>query len=93
MDYIKVNNLSFVYDAEPVLENVAFRISAGEFVTLTGENGAEGIRFTEFTYQLLQGFDFLHLYQNKNVKVVYNPKQITLEQIKKAINEIGYKAK
>ena len=32
-------------------------------------------------------------YQNKNVKVVYNPKQISLEQIKKAIDEIGYKAK
>ena len=32
-------------------------------------------------------------YQNKNVKVVFNPKQITLEQIKKAIDEIGYKAK
>lgn len=32
-------------------------------------------------------------YRNKNVKVVYNPKQIGLEQIKKAINEIGYKAK
>ena len=32
-------------------------------------------------------------YQNKNVKVVYNSKQTTLEQIKKAIGEIGYKAK
>ena len=32
-------------------------------------------------------------YPQKNVKVVYNPKQITLEQIKKAIDEIGYKAK
>ena len=32
-------------------------------------------------------------YQNKNVKVIFNPKQITLEQIKKAIDEIGYKAK
>lgn len=32
-------------------------------------------------------------YQNKNVKVVFNPKQISLEQIKKAIDEIGYKAK
>jgi len=32
-------------------------------------------------------------YENKNVKVVYNPKQIILEQIKKAIDEIGYKAK
>ncbi len=32
-------------------------------------------------------------YQNKNVKVVFNPKQITLEEIKRAIDEIGYKAK
>lgn len=32
-------------------------------------------------------------YQNKNVKVVYNPNQISLEQIKTAIDEIGYKAK
>ncbi len=32
-------------------------------------------------------------YPKKNVKVVFNPKQITLAQIKKAIGEIGYKAK
>jgi len=32
-------------------------------------------------------------YPNKIVKVVFNPKQITLEQIRKAIDEIGYKAK
>lgn len=32
-------------------------------------------------------------YKNKNVKVVYNPNQVTLEQIKKAINELGYVAK
>jgi len=28
-----------------------------------------GMSFTEFSYQLLQGFDFLHLYQNKNCKL------------------------
>lgn len=27
----------------------------------------EGMSFTEFTYQLLQGFDFLHLYENHDV--------------------------
>lgn len=32
-------------------------------------------------------------YQDKNVKVVYSPNQITLEKIKKAVNEIGYAAK
>ncbi len=26
----------------------------------------DGLSFTEFTYQLLQGYDFLHLYQTKN---------------------------
>lgn len=30
---------------------------------LTGES-ADGMSFTEFTYQLVQGYDFLHLYQN-----------------------------
>ncbi|MBT0606858.1 tyrosine--tRNA ligase [Aequorivita echinoideorum] len=30
---------------------------------LTGES-ADGMSFTEFTYQLVQGYDFLHLYKN-----------------------------
>ncbi len=30
---------------------------------------AEGISFTEFTYQLVQGYDFLHLYKHKNCKL------------------------
>ena len=29
----------------------------------------DGMSFTEFTYQLLQGYDFLHLYQTLNCKV------------------------
>ena len=32
---------------------------------LMGE-GADGMSFTEFTYQLVQGYDFLHLYQEYN---------------------------
>ncbi len=28
-----------------------------------------GLSFTEFTYQLVQGYDFLHLYENKNCKL------------------------
>lgn len=30
------------------------------------EGGSEGMSFTEFTYQLVQGYDFLHLFQDKN---------------------------
>ena len=29
----------------------------------------DGLSFTEFTYQLLQGYDFLYLYKNKNCKL------------------------
>lgn len=29
----------------------------------------EGLSFTEFTYQLVQGYDFLYLYQHKNCKL------------------------
>lgn len=30
-----------------------------------------GISFTEFSYQLIQGYDFLHLYRTNNVKVQF----------------------
>jgi tyrosyl-tRNA synthetase len=32
-------------------------------------DSCEGMSFTEFSYQLLQGYDFLHLYQTKNCKL------------------------
>lgn len=35
---------------------------------LSGEAG-DGMSFTEFTYQLVQGYDFLYLYQNYNCKL------------------------
>ena len=35
---------------------------------LNGE-ASDGLSFTEFSYQLLQGYDFLHLYRTKNCKL------------------------
>jgi tyrosyl-tRNA synthetase len=35
---------------------------------ISGEN-TEGMSFTEFTYQLFQGYDFYHLYKEKNCKL------------------------
>ncbi len=35
---------------------------------LSGES-REGMSFTEFSYQLLQGYDFLHLFQEKNCRI------------------------
>ncbi len=34
-----------------------------------GEESRAGLSFTEFTYQLVQGTDFLHLYREKNCKL------------------------
>ena len=34
-----------------------------------GSDSKEGMSFTEFTYQLVQGYDFLHLYQNHNASI------------------------
>jgi len=34
-----------------------------------GEEGKIGLSFTEFSYQLVQGTDFLHLYREKNCKL------------------------
>ena len=35
---------------------------------ITSED-SEGMSFTEFTYQLVQGYDFLYLYQNQNCSI------------------------
>ncbi|XP_060172141.1 tyrosine--tRNA ligase, chloroplastic/mitochondrial [Lycium barbarum] len=33
------------------------------------ENSEQGMSYAEFTYQLLQGYDFVHLYENEGVNV------------------------
>ena len=33
---------------------------------LSGDEGSVGMSFTEFTYQLIQGYDFYHLYKTQN---------------------------
>jgi zinc transport system ATP-binding protein len=40
MRYIDVQDLTFAYEDDPVLEGISFTLDSGEFVTLTGENGA-----------------------------------------------------
>lgn len=42
---------------------------AKESVKKRLERDGEGMSFTEFTYQLIQGFDFVHLYNNFNCKL------------------------
>ena len=54
MHYIEVENLSFYYDEEPVLTGINYHVDAGEFVTLTGENGAAKSTLVKATLGLLK---------------------------------------
>ena len=54
MRYITVEDLSFYYDKEPVLEHIRFHVDSGEFVTLTGENGAAKTTLIKATLGILK---------------------------------------
>lgn len=53
MRYITVEDLSFQYDNEPVLEGINYHLDSGEFVTLTGENGAAKSTLVKATLGIL----------------------------------------
>ncbi|XP_071705450.1 tyrosine--tRNA ligase, chloroplastic/mitochondrial [Rutidosis leptorrhynchoides] len=42
---------------------------AKESVKRRLESSDQGLSYTEFTYQLLQGYDFVHLFKNENVTI------------------------
>lgn len=54
MHYIEVKDLTFYYDDEPVLAGVNYHVDAGEFVILTGENGAAKSTLVRSTLGLLK---------------------------------------
>ncbi|MGK0552755.1 metal ABC transporter ATP-binding protein [Enterococcus faecalis] len=54
MHYIEVKDLTFYYDDEPVLQNVSYYVDPGEFVILTGENGAAKSTLIKSTLGLLK---------------------------------------
>ncbi|KUJ50995.1 tyrosine--tRNA ligase [Chryseobacterium sp. JAH] len=71
-NYDWMKKISFLDFAKNVGKNITVNyMMAKDSVKkrLSGEAGVDGMSFTEFTYQLIQGYDFLHLYQNNNVKL------------------------
>lgn len=71
-NYDWMKNISFLDFARDIGKNITVNyMMAKDSVKkrLTGQDGAEGMSFTEFTYQLMQGYDFLHLYESKGVKL------------------------
>lgn len=81
MRYITVEDLSFVYDEEPVLEGIHYYVDSGEFVTLTGENGAAKTTLIKATLGILkpkQGKVTISetSISGKKLRLAYLPQQI-----------------
>ena len=78
MPYIDVQNVSFYYDNNPVLEDVSYSVNPGEFVTLTGENGAAKSTLIKITLGILKpksGKVIIarHDTQNRRLRIAYVP--------------------
>lgn len=82
MKYIEVKDVSFQYDNELVLENISYHVDSGEFVTLTGENGAAKSTLIKVTLGILKpksGIVTLAEQDDKNrkLRIAYVPQQIS----------------
>ena len=64
-DYTFIN---FTRDIGKMI-TVNYMMSKDSVKKRLSRDSSEGMSFTEFSYQLLQGYDFLYLYQNMGVKL------------------------
>lgn len=70
-NYDWMKNFSFIEFARDVGKRITVNyMMAKDSVKkrISGESGS-GMSFTEFTYQLIQGYDFYHLYKNHDCKL------------------------
>ena len=68
-DWMK--NLSFLDFARDIGKHITvnYMMSKDSVKNRLNPDAKEGMSFTEFTYQLIQGYDFLHLYSEHNCKL------------------------
>lgn len=81
MHYIDVKDLTFYYDDEPVLQGVSYHVDPGEFVILTGENGAAKSTLIKSTLGLLKPTSGKITIAKKNIEgnkisIGYIPQQV-----------------
>ena len=79
--YLVVDNLQFAYEKTPVLSSISFSVNPGEFVVLTGENGAAKSTLLKNTIGLLKPMAGHVTLAKKNkedapLKVGYIPQQV-----------------
>ena len=70
-NYDWMKNYSFLDFAREIGKHITVNYMMAKDSVKRRLNGeaSDGLSFTEFTYQLLQGYDFLHLYQTKNCRL------------------------
>lgn len=70
-NYDWMKDLSFLEFARDIGKHITvnYMMAKDSVKNRIGADSKEGMSFTEFTYQLVQGYDFLHLYSNENCKL------------------------
>lgn len=70
-NYDWMKNLTFLDFARDIGKHITvnYMMAKDSVKNRINAESNEGMSFTEFTYQLVQGYDFLHLYQHKNCKL------------------------
>lgn len=67
-NYDWMKDFSFLYFARDIGKHITvnYMMAKDSVKKRFSAESKEGMSFTEFTYQLIQGYDFLHLYQQKD---------------------------
>jgi len=70
-NYDWMKDYSFIDFAREIGKHITvnYMMSKESVKKRLGADSKVGMSFTEFTYQLFQGYDFLHLYREKNCKI------------------------
>ena len=70
-NYDWIKELSFLEFARDIGKHITvnYMMAKDSVKNRINAESKEGMSFTEFTYQLVQGYDFLHLYSHKNCKL------------------------
>ena len=70
-NYDWMKDMSFLEFARDIGKHITvnYMMAKDSVKNRLGDQSKEGMSFTEFTYQLVQGYDFLYLYTHKNCKL------------------------
>lgn len=80
MSSLKIDNLSFSYDKNVVLDNISFEVEKGEYITLMGHNGSGKSTLAKLIMGLLE---------NKNGSIYIDDIEMKESNINELRNKLG----